>query len=115
MLPKIACDILFSLIKAKIAMDFMVSDFHPVILKTVSMRKMQHLVAYETAIIWKNKIVLAIEYVNYRILPQLQKVILAEAWRINTKYPGSLRFALTCLDKVVSKKLEGGASIFIAH
>lgn len=51
MLAKIASHILFSLIKAKIATDFMVSDFHAVILKAVNMRKMQHLVAYETAII----------------------------------------------------------------
>lgn len=62
MLPKIAGDILFPLIKAKIATDFMVSDFHTVILKAVSTRKIQHLVAYETAIIWKEKIILAIVY-----------------------------------------------------
>ena len=92
----------------------MVSDFHAVILKAVSMRKMQHLVAYETAIIRKKKIVLAIGYINYIILTQLQKVIFTEARRINAKCSGSLRFALTCLDKVASKQLEEGASIFIA-
>lgn len=114
MLPKIASHILFSLIKAKIATDFMESDFHAVILKAVSMRKTQHLVAYETVMSWNKKIVLAIEYINYIILPQLQKVIFTEAWRIHVKYPGSLRFALICLDKVASKKLGGGAPIFIA-
>lgn len=63
MLPKIATDIMFSLIKAKIATDFMVFDFHAVISKAVSMRKKQHLVACETVISWKKKIVLAIVYI----------------------------------------------------
>lgn len=50
MMPKITSDIPFSLIKAKIATNFRVADFHAVILKALSMRKMQYLVAYETAI-----------------------------------------------------------------
>jgi len=49
-MPKIASGSLFSLIKPKIATHIMVSDFHVVILKAVGMRKMQHLVSYETAI-----------------------------------------------------------------
>lgn len=60
-MPKIASDIPFSLIKAQIATNFRVADFHAVILKALSMRKMQYLVAYETAISWKKKIVLAVE------------------------------------------------------
>lgn len=60
-MPKIASDIPFSLIKSKIATNFRVADFHAVIFKELSMRKMQYLVAYETAISRKKKIVLAIE------------------------------------------------------
>lgn len=71
--------------KAKIATDFTV--FHAVISKAVNMRKKQHLVAYETAIIWKKKIVLAIENINFIILSQLQKVIFTEAMKNQCKVP----------------------------
>lgn len=109
---------LFYLIKAKSATDFIDPEFHAVILKGECMRKMYiakwvHLVYYEIEIPWKKNI-LTIEYIRYIILPQIQKVILTEAQRINAMYPDSLRFELTCLDKVASKKLEGSASLLIA-
>lgn len=63
---------------------------------------------------FEKKKFLVIEYNSYIILSQLHRLIFTEAWRINSKPPGSVRLALTCIDKAAIRKLEGGASIFIA-